>query len=304
MANLGVQWNSESEADLAYGYMRALMATLDAESGVRVHDLAHYVDQQGYDTLILIAYWTDMSAFDAWQGRGDVRDAAAKAGALGRFREILTPRPQRQETLFSGTAGLEGLGLAFGEPSAEVTEHGYWGSARDRLAIAQTDALDPAGVLDFTVHEDARRVTVKGHDNVAIIRSGQDWRATKGKERELYNDDIEPVLRSGMDYLCNDGAAIGCYQNRYMRLVDLPGDTHEKSFGFSYWRSLADLEKWAEEHPSHLAIFGTFHRVVAELDFQLDLLLSHEIYVVRPDEQSYEYVNCHAKTGLLKAMPG
>jgi aldoxime dehydratase len=43
-------------------------------------------------------------------------------------------------------------------------------------------------------------------------------------------------------------------------------------------------------------------RIVQELQFQLKLRVYHEVSVLKPDEQEYEYVNCHPNTGLLNAV--
>ena len=58
------------------------------------------------------------------------------------------------------------------------------------------------------------------HDNVCLIRSGQDWGDTEASERKMYLEDVEPVLREGMDFLRDQGRSIGCYANRYMTVVD------------------------------------------------------------------------------------
>jgi aldoxime dehydratase len=184
----------------------------------------------------------------------------------------------------------------------DIQEHGYWGSMRERLALAQTDPLCASGTLlasNASAHNG--RVRIGGHRNMAIIRSGQEWTDTRGSERALYIERMEPTLRAGMDFLRDHGGEIGCYFNRYMRHVDRAGRPLEKSFGLSYWRSLADMENWAEFHPTHVAIFGTFMQIVQQLQFDLSLRLYHEVSVVLEDEQQYEYVNCHAATGLMRA---
>jgi len=105
-----------------------------------------------------------------------------------------------------------------------------------------------------------------------------------------------------MDFLRDQGLGIGCYSNRYMRHLDAQGAPLQKSFGLSYWRSLADMERWAESHPTHVAIFGSFMRYVQALNFQLQLRVYHEVSVLKADEQSYEYVNCHAGSGLMNGL--
>jgi aldoxime dehydratase len=75
-------------------------------------------------------------------------------------------------------------------------------------------------------------------------------------ERRMYLDDVEPVLRAGLDFLRDEGRTVGCYANRYMRVIDDHGDAVDKRFGMSWWHSLADLDRWAKDHPTHKAIFG------------------------------------------------
>ncbi|WP_200893660.1 phenylacetaldoxime dehydratase family protein [Rhizobium nepotum] len=208
------------------------------------------------------------------------------------------------ETLFSGPDRMEGIGLALDTRTEDdIQEHGYWGSMRDRLAASQTDGLTASGTLSATETPGfGKRVKIQGYQNVAMIRSGQDWMNTTGKERDLYLGDMEPILRSGMDFLRDSGKAIGCYTNRYMRHVDNAGQPVEKSFGYSYWHSLGEMERWSESHPTHVAIFGTFMRIVQELNFQLDLRLCHEVSVLKPEEQHFEYINCHPRIGLMNGL--
>jgi aldoxime dehydratase len=300
-ANYGVQWKDEADERTAREYIAALATSLGGANAADHFDIARYCDEAGYETLVVLAYWLDPRSYDAWHEHCLAQGVNAKAGKLGRFTEVLTPEVRRVETLYSAPQAVAGIGKITEALSDEIVEHAYWGSARDRLPVSQTDALEPAGTIEIVDEvSDGNRVTVKGHDNVAIIRSGQDWSATKGEERRLYLERIAPPLRAGMDFLRDDGVAIGCYGNRFMQLVDETGAPLERTFGWSYWHSLADMEVWAASHPSHLAIFDTFNAVVVELNFQLDLQLSHEIYVVRAEDQSYSYENCHPGTGLLK----
>jgi aldoxime dehydratase len=58
------------------------------------------------------------------------------------------------------------------------------------------------------VAEGARR-RVLPQANLCLIRSGQDWGDTEADERRMYEQDVEPVLRAGMDFLRDEGLAIG-----------------------------------------------------------------------------------------------
>ncbi len=69
-----------------------------------------------------------------------------------------------------------------------------------------------------------------------------------------------------MDFLRDDGRAIGCFANRYMTVVETrTAASTEKSFGMSWWKSLAALERWAESHPTHVAIFGAAMKYLSTL---------------------------------------
>jgi aldoxime dehydratase len=86
-----------------------------------------------------------------------------------------------------------------------------------------------------------------------------------------------------------------------MQVLDGIGAATEKTFGQAYFTSLGALEKWAEHHPTHLAIFGTFMHEMAPLGDAMQLRLWHEVMVLPAPAQSFEYVNCHDRTGLMGA---
>lgn len=308
MGCFGVQSRGDADRARAAAALAGIVRGFAQPDGPGHHDLAHFTDSQGFDNLVAIAYWDDPQRFARWRDAPAVDAAWRSAGGdgLGYFREVALPRAAHFETLFSTQGRPEGVACVMGRQSGAVQEHAYWGSMRDRLPIAQTDALAPEGVLALLESEPGgkgRRVRVAGHRRVALIRSGQDWSETEGRERDLYLQEMAPVLRAGMDFLHTQGLAIGCYSNRYMRHLDASGRPMEKSFGLSHWRSLGDMERWSESHPTHVAIFGTFMRIVQELAFQLRLRLYHEVAVLEPDEQHCEYVDCHARTGLMNG-PG
>jgi aldoxime dehydratase len=192
----------------------------------------------------------------------------------------------------------EGVAHLARSMSGEIREHAYWGSMRDRLPASQTDALrgDGAGAVPLPGHH----VLMSGIENLALIRSGQDWSDTQGDERRLYLQQIEPKLREAMDFQRDHGSEIGCLENRYLIHVDEQFLPLERSYGLSWWRDLDRMERWAESHPSHVEIFAAFMRMVQQMNFKLQLRLYHEVSVLRAANQSFEYLNCHPKTGLLR----
>ncbi|MDP2072796.1 phenylacetaldoxime dehydratase family protein [Hydrogenophaga sp.] len=301
MAYFGVQ--SRGGRHKALAALQPILDQLSLPNGPRHHDLAHHVDAQGYDTVVAIAYWDTLAPFHQWAAQTAVdgwwQASARFEEGVGYFREIFLPHVERFETLFSTPDKFEGVGVLASHLSGDIQEHGYWGGMRDRLPASQTDALG-AGQASAGQRQPGPRVIVQGRDNVALIRSGQDWGETEGEERSLYLADIEPELRAGMDFLEQKGDSVGCHFNRYMHHIDRAGQPIEKSFGLSLWRTLEHMERWSESHPTHIAIFGTFMRVVQQMNFQLKLRLYHEVLVAKANEQMYEYVNCHPNTGVLR----
>ncbi|SEH56930.1 MULTISPECIES: phenylacetaldoxime dehydratase family protein [unclassified Leifsonia] len=271
------------------------------ENGPSSRERATHTDEQGFDNLVIIAYWDDVEAYRRWftGNRDSVIGSNAELADHGRWIEAVTPAATGLETLYSSNTFPEGVAQVAADGfSADIREHGYWGSMRDRLPRSQTETLDPEGAP--SVPGGSGIIHVEPHENLAIIRSGQDWSGCEQPERDSYFGDVEPHLRAGMDFLTAGGSSIGCYANRYLTSTGADGGLLPQTFGLSFWRSLEDLERWASSHPTHLAIFGSAMRFL-QANAGARLRLSHEVYVLRREEQHFEYHNCHPTTGMLGA---
>ncbi len=300
MAYFGAQYRGEAPHE-AISSLDGMSEALASEHGPGHWDRATYTDEAGYTNVLTIAYWDDTKVFDTWFktcGGAWTGDDHADAG-VGYFTEVLRPRVQHFETLFSANSRPEGIAVVAEGMSDMVLEHAYWGGARDRIPRSQTDEMAPVGAPRVVI-DDARRRVVP-HENLCLIRSGQDWSDTGAEERRMYLQDVEPVLRKGMDFLRDDGLSIGCFVNRYMRVIEDDGGLTDKSLGVSLWKSLAALESWAESHPTHVAIFAAAMRHLSALGPAAQLKLYHEVTVATADEQFFEYLNCHDSTGMLRA---
>ncbi|HEY1974520.1 MAG TPA: phenylacetaldoxime dehydratase family protein [Pseudonocardia sp.] len=294
MAYLGLQFRGDPPEDA----LRELDVALADADGPGHHDRATHTHPAGYTEIVSIAYWPDPSTFDRWftahrEGwMGDHR----LAENVGRWVEVIRPTVDEFETLFTAPERPEGVAVIADGWSEDVQEHGYWGGMRDRIPLSQTDPMLGGGPP--VIERDGARVRVHPRQGLCLIRSGQDWSDTVGRDRELYLNDVEPVLRAGMDFLRDEGRAIGCYSNRYVTVLK-DGRPGEASFGMSWWRSLDVLERWAESHPTHVAIFGAAMKYLTTMGAQGQLRLYHEVSVVSAEEQYFEYLNCHENTGLL-----
>ena len=85
----------------------------------------------------------------------------------------MKPAVERYETLFSASDRPEGVAVIAQGMSDMVQEHAYWGGARDRIPLSQTHDLAPSGA-PRVVREGLHR-RVLPHENLCLIRSGQDW---------------------------------------------------------------------------------------------------------------------------------
>ncbi|HEX3750742.1 MAG TPA: phenylacetaldoxime dehydratase family protein [Streptosporangiaceae bacterium] len=61
----------------------------------------------------------------------------------------------------------------------------------------------------------------------------QDWKDTEAAERALYLDEIRPTLQAGMDFLRDNGAAVGCHSNRFAQSIDLDGNLLDESYNIN-----------------------------------------------------------------------
>lgn len=277
-------------------------------------EVAAYTDNKNFYNEAVFAYWQTREAYNEWASSSgfDVwwteLDAAKESN--GWFKEIFFPAIDHFETVFSNNAADEGASHMKEKISGPISEHVYWGSMRDRLPASQNDEMkgdvwqrgnsDANGV---STKRDTRkaRVRVQGHENLAVIRSGQDWADTLPKERELYLNTMHPVLIKGMDFLRDNGEEVGCISNRFMTVVEskAPAKSVDKTFGLGYFDDLASLEKWSKAHKTHLDIFGGFLKYAKELQNNISLKLFHEVLVVASNQQDFEYIGCHPGTGML-----
>src|SRR5262249_6337632 len=178
MAYLGVQYATPQPPAVVSVALAELLASAHGVDGPDHRDQARYRDEADYHTILNTLYWTDPGDFDRWREHHESWTSAAhRSAAAGFFSEVLQPSARRFETLFSSDRA-DGVSVAADTLSGEIQEHGYWGGARDRIPLAQTDRLDPSGELSVETDPSTGLITIRPHDNLCLIRSGQDWTDT------------------------------------------------------------------------------------------------------------------------------
>jgi aldoxime dehydratase len=288
------------------GYGRVINQFFSSGNGPDNVESGRFTDRAGFETTIIVAYWASPGRYDAWQGASGFHDwwlhPTRTLESCGYFREVLRIPLERLETLFSSEnlVGVARTGQKIGQP---VREHAYWGAMRDRIPeSAHNDLSSSYGEtlprLGGAVTE-GQRIRVVVPENLAVIRSGQNWTDCGEAELRTYQEMVYPVLINGMEFLRDHPWDTGCCDMRFINEVEADGRPLMKSYGLGYFLTLGHLERWAASHPTHLEIFGRFMDMVKKHNFQLDLKLWHEVSVLPGAGQAFEYINCHPRTGLL-----
>ncbi|KAM0815794.1 putative Phenylacetaldoxime dehydratase [Seiridium cardinale] len=317
MAIIGTQYRSVDKNDgqaLKKISSYTSLASIPSDLRPGFQELAAVTDNRGYYNVAVLAYWVSKQAYHDWAELSGFNQwwqgLEPERQEHGWFLEVFFPTMDRFETVFSNNEVPEGAAHMREGISGPIEEHVYWGSMRDRLPLSQTDELvgdhysaDTRATTGTSADTASRRVVVQGKRNLAIIRSGQDWSETSPEERKLYLETMHPTLTKGMNFLRDNGAEVGCYDCRFMGIVDpTNGEVGEnRTFGLAYFNDLKSLEGWSKQHPTHLDIFGGFLKYAKTLDNNVTLRLFHEVLVLEPGQQLFEYICCHDGTGMLTA---
>ena len=315
MAVIGVQHeNKTAPQGPDYKQLVDFVESSPEKSRPKYWEAASVIDNRGYQNEVVIPYWQTKADYDSWKldsGFGEWWANLQPSPDRGWFLEVFLPSVDRFETVFSDNVVPEGAANMRAGVSGEMQQHVYWGSMRDRMAAAQTDQLVgerafPKSSTERAEKTDTRskRIQVSGRKNLAMIRSGQDWSNTTPDERKKYLETMHPVLVKGMDFLRDEGEEVGCISNRFMDCTHKtsPGQITERTFGLAYFDDLKSLEGWSKQHKTHLDIFGRFLQYAAELQNNVSLRLFHEVMVLKPEQQYFEYVGCHDTTGMLASI--
>lgn len=235
---------------------------------------------------------------------------------VGLWLERFSTAVSRLETNYSGLDYLPGLARV---PGAEAVEHAYsayWGAARDRIPDSAHDAFSAApsddgdAVASPPLDEEVpaglgQRLTGANYENMVHIRSGQFWEACGDEEAAAYEGELEPALMEGLRYLWGNPHETGTLGLRFMRNDGGKGEAavageRRETCAAGFFRSLGDLEAWAERHPSHKAIYLGAIRHAKTFGAGRRMRTWHEVSVLKAGEARFEYVNCTPGTGVIR----
>ncbi len=295
MAVLGFQHSSDDDIGDALAALRSALESSDAL------DVTVSTRSDGMSETLCIAYWRDGAAASATIGSKTVLelwDVWASEAKWGLIKECSNIPFERTETIFSTNIHKPGYSGMRTGTVGPIEHHEYWGGMRDRIARSAYDDLS-ARKEAVVEQRGERHFVVWPHENLCIIRSGQDWSQCDSEQWAEYAEKIEPTLKDGMTFLRDHGAEVNCYSCRYMRNISFDGTDPKQSSGFAYFRELSDLESWSQNHPTHLKIFHTALETLGKRGSEMQLRLWHEVSVLPADGCWAEYINCQAGTGWM-----
>ena len=301
---LGAQANDTPAQDLD-DFQTLTKSLLSLEDGPDHFDFARYIDPQGVPTLFATAYWTNPDQYQAWASCEQVTtwwsNPAHLNGPVGYFWEAYCVSKDHSETI-AFTHPIRGLSACPMHTIHPVDESGYWGAARDRIPASAFNELKGETTSPFAYTE---RTNTRGQlinldlpKNTCIIRSGVSWADCGPEQHDSYNTNIKPKLDLGMDYLRDNPEESGCLNLRQVDVIDDGGTPMPEGYSMGHFQSLAHLEKWAHEHPTHLAIYTRALAERTKYQDKLELRTYHEVFVL-DQETDFRYLNCHGKTGCL-----
>lgn len=275
----------------------------NGEDGPLALEQGHYVDQAGVNNYFYISYWRE-SAYRRWWSKQAAwwQDPERLQDGVGYWREIMLMPFDRFETLHS-TENPHGIGVSADHTEGPIIEHGYPGSARDRIPLSDDDDLRNINnvnvPLKATSSDGDKRVLVIPPEHMCVIRSGQNWSLCDDDQKAYYLENLHPVLIEGMRFLRDEPEATHCYCMRFVQKNEAGWVDTEQTFGLGYATDIYAFENWAKSHPTHLAILGNFMKMVEKFSENMKLQLWHEVTVLPGEGCEFEYISCHSKTGLL-----
>ncbi|MGV7030882.1 phenylacetaldoxime dehydratase family protein [Methylobacterium symbioticum] len=255
---------------------------------------------------VVCAYWVSSARFEAWAADAEVErwwhEPERLAGPYGAWREVLWVPRDRQESIYwkDYPAGL----MSSPDIAIFPTPYcGYYGAMRDRLPAAAIDPLDTpedAGLAPQPARNGfGEHWSVRPPQNLALIRSANTWGRMDDEQRADYDAKLRGPLGAGMDYLAGNPLPTGCACMRWQDTTDTDGVRKPEAHAHAYFLSLRHMERWAEDHATHAAIFRAAIQRYRHYGPRNQLRTWHEVFVLPEEGQRFEYVNCDPGTGLL-----
>jgi len=297
--------------ELSWERQRAFFEQVEASftqpDGPAAHEVMRFTDEAGETNAVVVAYWLDATRHGRWSAaaaypRWFASPERLTGGDTGYWKETIAVPYDRHETIYSGPNYRIGLARTPHASIESMTTNGYFGAARDRIPISAIDPLDSplrqSPPRPRAVDSRGRRLRVATPHNMTALRSGQFWVGAGPEQLADYQENLQPKLMRGMNFLLEHKEDTGTLALRVMTNLDAEGTERAETSVLAYFLSLEQLEDWSKSHVTHLDIYS--HAIAMNRKFKekREVITWHEAFVM-PAATSFEYVNCHPRTGVL-----
>lgn len=299
------------KADLSWeeqlAFFDQVRASFSHADGPAAHEVMRFTDEAGETNAVVVAYWLDATRHARWSVSADFPKWFASperlaSGDAGYWKETIAVPYDRHETIYSAPHYKIGFARTPNSSIESMTTNGYFGAARDRIPISAIDPLESplrqTPPQRRAVESRGRRLIASTPHNMTALRSGQYWVGAGAEQLEDYQENLQPKLMRGMNFLLDNKQDTGTFSLRVMTNLDNDGKERAETSVLAYFLSLDQLEDWSKSHVTHLDIYR--HAIAMNRKFKekREVVTWHEVFVM-PAAASFEYVNCHSGTGVL-----
>ncbi len=299
------------KADLSWEQQREFFDRVQASfthpDGPAAHEVMRFTDEAGEINAVVVAYWLDATRHARWSLSADfptwfAAQERLASGDTGYWKETIAVPYDRHETIYSAPNYKIGFARTPNSSIESMTTNGYFGAARDRVPISAIDPLESplrhSPPKPRVVGSRGRRLRASTPYNMTALRSGQFWVGAGPEQLGDYQENLQPKLMRGMNFLLDNKEDTGTLALRVMTNLDTDGKERAETSVLAYFLSLDQLEDWSKSHVTHLDIYR--HAIAMNRQFKekREVVTWHEVFVM-PAATSFEYVNCHPRTGVL-----
>lgn len=258
------------------------------------------------DAKVWVCYWDSDTAGKEGLQRLNLPSiysqlSTADKSSVGLWSESFSTLVSRLETNYSGLDYLPGIARMQGTTTEPHTMTAYWGAARDRIPDSAHDPFEKddqsENQPELVQNPTGKHLVGTNYNNMVHIRSGQYWETCDPDETASYENNLEPTLNKGLQYLWENRSVSGAIGLRYLRNTDGTNKVLKETCGAGFFHNLQNLEDWAKSHPSHLAIYTGAIRHAKKFGEDRKFRTWHEVSVLKGGEASFEYLNCLPGTG-------
>ncbi len=242
------------KADLDWEQQRAffdlVQASFSHPDGPAAHEVMRFTDEAGETNAVVVAYWLDATRHARWSLSADfpkwfAAQERLASGDIGYWKETIAVPYDRHETIYSAPHYKIGFART---PNSSIEKHDhkriFRRCARPGSDFRHRSAGKPfAGVATNAAGcwEPRPQLRASTPHNMTALRSGQYWVGAGPEQLGDYQENLQPKLMRGMNFLLDNKQDTGTLALRVMTNLDDDGKERAETSVLAYfsrWISL------------------------------------------------------------------